>query len=214
MVLLGSVNYYYVMPCVKFIILLGLPKLENILTRICFLVENLAIKPNDTQGLAKGIYNIIIKFPIIGRFLESFRGNKNNYNRSSPFRLFYTDIIKNKMNISPLTKISKFTTIHIATIVENKVELSYSYKGNISDLEVLLKNHSLYFTGLISNFVSNYSNITYKINLRCTDQIVCINTTFKNGHIEEFNLNRTNLNFANSKVDEKAVSNIYSLNSN
>lgn len=98
-------------------------------------------------------------------------------------------------------------------IAENKLEASYLYERNINNLEVLLKNNSLSLTGLISNFVSKYSNLTCKINLICADQIVSINTKFKNGNLEAFNLERTNLKFANSKVDKEAVSNIYSLNS-
>lgn len=116
------------------------------------------------------------------------------------------------MNIYPLTKISKFTRIDIARIVENKVELFYSYKGDISSLEVQLKNYNLYLRDLISNFVSSYSNLTCKINLTCADQIVTINTTFKNGHLEEFNLNRIHLNFVN-EVDKKSAFNINFLNS-
>jgi len=131
-------------------------------------------------------------------------------NISSPFRSSCSDIIKNKMNIYPLTKISKFTRIDIARIVENKVELFY--KGDISSLEVRLKNYNLYLRDLISSFVSSYSNLTCKINLTCADQIVTINTTFKNGHLEEFNLNRIHLNFVN-EVDKKSAFNIKFLNS-
>jgi hypothetical protein len=190
---------------------LGLTKLENLFTRIN-LVENSDIKANGTQPLAEGIYNIITKFPIFGRLLYSFRLYDYNYNISSPFRSFYNGVIKNKMNIYPLTKISKFTRIDLFTKVEKRVELIYSYKGNAINLESLLKNNSLYLRNLISNFVSNYSNITCKINLICSDQIVSINTIFKNGHIEEFNLNRTNINFVN-KMDKKAESNLNFLNS-
>lgn len=211
MILLGSINYYYVIPYFKFIIFLGLTKLENLFTRI-FLVENSDIKANGTQPLSEGIYNIITKFPIIGRLFYSIRSYYYNYNISSPFRSFYNGVIKNKMNIYPLTKISKFTRIDLFTKVEKRVELYYSYTGNVINLEALLKNNSLYLKNLISNFVSNYSNITCKINLICSDQIVSINTIFKNGHFEEFNLNRTNLNFVN-KVDKKAESNLNFLNS-
>jgi len=219
MFILGWINCYYVIPLVKFILALGLTNATHIFDRISLLFENTASKnsnseslANGTQPLAEGIYNIITKFPIIGRLLYSFRSNNFNYSISSPFRSSYNEVIKNNINIYPLTKISKFTRIDIARIVENKVELFYSYKGNISSLEVQLKNYSLYLRNLISNFVSNHSNLTCKINLICADQIVSINTTFKNGHLEEFNLNRTNLNFSN-KVDKNAASNVNFLNS-
>ena len=225
MILLGCINYYYVMPYVEFIMFLGLTKLDDLLTRV-YLVHNLAIITNSTQSLSEGIYNIITKFPIIGRFFNSFRSYDYNYNLSSPFRSSYNGIIKNKINIYPLTKISKFTIIDLFTKVENKVELFYSYKGNVINLEALLKNNSLYLSNLISSFVSNYTNLTCKINLICADEIVSIKTSFKNGHLEEFNLNRTNLNFANkvdknpgsdlnfvNKVDENASTNLNFINS-
>lgn len=204
MFLLGSLNYYYIMPYVKVVMYLSLTKLDYLITRIFGLIENSEIKGDNTQSLHQGIYNIITKFPIIGRLLGSFKTYKNDYdNISSPFRLSFNQILKNKVNIYPLSKISKFTTIDIATIVDNKVEHFYSYKGTIRNLELLLKNNSLYFTGLISNFFSDYSNLTCKIHLQCVNEIISINTTFKNGNIEEFNLNRTNLNLSN-KVDKKA----------
>ena len=89
-----------------------------------------------------------------------------------------------------------------------------------------MKNNSLYLSNLISSFVSNYTNLTCKINLICADEIGSIKTSFKNGHLEEFNLNRTNLNFANkvdknpgsdlnfvNKVDENASTNLNFINS-
>lgn len=105
---------------------LGLTKLDNILTRISILIEKSAIKPNNTKSLSEGIYNIITKFPIIGRFLESFKTYQiNKLNFANPFKLPYNGIIKPKINIYPFKKISKFSNINIATIVENKVEFNY-----------------------------------------------------------------------------------------
>ena len=146
----------------------------------------------------------------MGRLLTSFRSYGYNYNRLSPFRSSSSELIKYKINIYPLTKISKFSRINLATIVENRVELFY--KGNIHSLEALLKYDSLYLRNLISHFVSSYSNLTCKINLTCSDQIININTAFKNGHLEEFSLNRTNLNYVN-EVDKKAAGNLNFLNS-
>jgi hypothetical protein len=68
----------------------------------------------------------------------------------------------------------------------------------MDNLEVLLKNNSLSVKGIISNFVSNYSNLTCKINLICADEIVSINMLSKNGCIEQFNLNKISTSFANS----------------
>lgn len=211
MMLLGSVNYYYVLPYFKVIMFLGLTKLNHLLSRI-YLTDYSAMKTTSNQSLAEGIYNIITKFPIMGRLSSSFRSYGYNYNILSPFRSSYNELIKYKINIYPITKISKFTKIDLFTNVEKRIELFYLYKGNINSLEALLKNDSLYLRDLISHFVSSYSNLTCKINLTCADQIVNINTSFKNGHLEEFNLNRTNLNFV-SEVDKKASSNVNFLNS-
>ena len=196
MMLLGSVNYYYVLPYFKVIMFLGLTKLNNLLSRV-YLADYSAMKTTSNQSLAEGIYNIITKFPIMGRLFSSFRSYGYNYNILSPFRSSYNELIKYKINIYPITKISKFTRIDLFTNVEKRIELFYLYKGKINSLEALLKNDSLYLRDLISHFVSSYSNLTCKINLTCADQIVTINTTFNNGHLEEFNLNRIHLNFVN-----------------
>jgi hypothetical protein len=216
MMVLGSVNYYYVLPYFKVIMFLGLTKLNNVLSRI-YLADYSAMKATSNQSLAEGIYNIITKFPMMGRLFTSFRSYVYNYNilspfRSSPFRSSYNEVIKNNIHFYPLTKISKFTRIDLFTNVEKRIELFYLYKGNINSLETLLKDNSLYLRYLISHFVSSYSNLTCKINLTCADQIVNINTSIKNGHLEEFNLNRTNLNFVN-KVDKNTSSNLNFLNS-
>ena len=57
MVLLGSVNYYCVMPYVKLIMSLGLIKLDNIFTRVSLLKDS-SIIANNNQTLAEGFYNI------------------------------------------------------------------------------------------------------------------------------------------------------------
>lgn len=55
-----------------------------------------------------------------------------------------------------------------------------------------------YFADGISKVVSNYSNLTCKIHLTCDDQVIRIDTKFKNGHLEQFNLDTRNINFVNS----------------
>ena len=140
------------------------------------------MKATSNQSLAEGIYNIITKFPIIGRFFNSFRSYDYNYYISSPFRYSYDGVIKNYTTIYTFTKISKLTRIDLFTIIEKKVEIFY--EGNINYLKELLKNDSLYLRNLISHFVSSYSNLTCKINLTFSYQIVEINTIFKNGHLE------------------------------
>lgn len=119
MMVLGSVNYYYVLPYFKVIMFLGLTKLNNLLSHI-YLADYSAMKTTSNQSLAEGIYNILTKFPIIGRFFNSFRSYDYNYNISSPFRSSYDGVIKNKINIYPFTKISKFTRIDLFTNVEKE----------------------------------------------------------------------------------------------
>ena len=55
MFLLGSVNYYYLTPYVKVIMSSGLTKLDDIVRRVCLLIENPVIKANHTQSLDEGI---------------------------------------------------------------------------------------------------------------------------------------------------------------
>ena len=71
MVLLGSVNYYCVMPYVKLIMSLGLIKLDNIFTRVSLLKDS-SIIANNNQTLAEGFYNIMAKCPFIGKYFKSF----------------------------------------------------------------------------------------------------------------------------------------------
>jgi hypothetical protein len=212
MVLFGTFNYYYIMPYVQNILSLILTKLDTLVTRICFLVEN-SSKGNDTQSLAEGIFYIVTNLPVVGRLLQSFMTITNNhYNIYSPFRLPYNGLIKNKIYFYPLTKISKFTTIHIATIIQNKVEFFSSYRGNDPNLELNLKKNYLYLTRLISNFISDYSKLTGEINLRCAYKQVIINTSLNKVNLEDYSLNKNNLNFA-FKIDDKGVSYLDLLNS-
>lgn len=204
MVLLSSVNYYCVMPYVKFRMFLSLTKLDNILTRICLLVENLDIKADDTQGLAEGIYNIITKFTIIGRYLESPRINYNNI--YSPFRRSYYNPFKYKVNVYPLAAISRLNNQFMFTIIENKFSALYLYQGTVGSLELQWKkNYMNHTTGLISDFPSIYSNFTCNVRLICSDQMVDIYSTVKNNSLEQF-LERTNIeNFAYKSPNLKAT---------
>jgi hypothetical protein len=196
MVLFGSVNYYYIMPYLKVIIFLYLTKLDNVFTRVCFLLEYLAIKNYRTQSFAEGLFNIITKTPFIGRLLHVFAlllepfYNHNFYDyykRYNPFKVSNYGIFKNKINIFPLTpKISKFTIIHIATILVSDKILLYRDKANInpSGLKVPFVNNTLYLKDVMYNLICNHYYITYNINLKCTDTVFNIATTFKNENFE------------------------------
>lgn len=77
--------------------------------------------------------------------------------------------------------------------MKKHIEVSYTYKGNSSDLNILLRNNFLYLQRVISNITSSSSNSTYKINLTCSNQIVSMDAKFKNGHLEQYSLNKINL---------------------
>lgn len=83
--------------------------------------------------MAEGIFNILAKFPIVGRYLKLPRVSNSYSNMSRPFILSYNGWIKEKTYIYPLRTISKFSKICIATIVESK--LSYTYKETTSNLQ-------------------------------------------------------------------------------
>jgi hypothetical protein len=125
MVLLGSVNYYCVMPYVKLIMSLGLIKLYNIFTRVILFIQDSRYIPNNNKTLAEGFYNIMAKCPFIGKYFKSFGMNKiySNYILST-FRLTYKNGFKNIINTYPLTKVSKFTAVFIPKITENKLKAS------------------------------------------------------------------------------------------
>ena len=195
MILLGSANYYYVIPYVKVIMSLGLTKLYNIFTQICLLVENSTIKTDYHETLTEGIYNILVKFPIIGRYLELFKISHKNYKDiHSPFRMFYHNPFKYKVNIYPLAAISKFNNKFMFTIVENKLAVLHLYGVTVDSLELQWKkNYMNYTTALTYHLPFTYNNFACNGKLICSDQMVDIYSTVKNNSLELFYLERTNL---------------------
>lgn len=147
----------------------------------------------------QGFYSIKDLF---GNGLDLFKSyySSLNLDRSSPFRKFHSKIFSIEKQPRGLTKINKFIPMSIPN-VENRIEASYLYKGSINELAIILQNNSLYLKGVISNFVSNYSYLTCKINFICDDLIVNINTVHKKGYLESMNINKTYLNFSNKKGD-------------
>jgi hypothetical protein len=142
---------------------------------------------------------IITNFPMFRKLSTLFSPYiVNNMDRSSPFRLPYENIIKNPINTYCLNKLSRFNPVDIARIIPNRLDVSYSYKGSRGDLNLLLRKNLLYLKGVIYNFTSNYSNLTCSINLTYYGQKIRIDTIIKNGHLESFNLQRTNLDLAKS----------------
>jgi hypothetical protein len=201
MVIFAGFNCYFVIPYINGIVSLALTKSANTFTAICFLVENTAIKASYDQSLAGGFYNTVTKFPIIGKYIASFTKQlyHTNYNNIfSPFRLYYSNIFKMSKNILPLAKISKFTPINIATILPNKLEVFSCYIGKVTDLNLLFKKHVLSFAHCISNYVSTHSNLVCKVNLICSDEIVTIDTSIKNGYLQPFSVDRIPIGLKNS----------------
>lgn len=176
------------MPYLEVVMSLGLIKLESIITHICIWVKDSAGRLYNTQSLLDGFYNILTKFPIIGRYLLSFRTNYPHYTaRVNPLKPSYKGVIRNIIAIYPLS-VSKFTRIIIPIrntfILKNTFELNISCRNNFSHLEGLIKKNPLYLRDFISSLASKYGNYICKIHLRCPDQIVTVNAEFKSGHFE------------------------------
>jgi hypothetical protein len=198
MVIFACFNFYYVIPYLiasSFLASLGVTY-----TNICDFVNKTDIKVSNHQGLVEGICNILTKYPIIGKKLEEFSKlyHTNISDRFPSFRRSYSNEFKTSTKIFPLNKISKFTPINIANIMPNKLEVTYHYKGSASFLNIFLKNKVLSFSNGISNFVSTHSNLVCKVHLICSDEIVTIDTSIKNGYLQPFSVDRIPIGLKNS----------------
>jgi len=143
---LGSINYYLILPLIKTLVVWILIESYEKFTNFSIWFN----KPIEVtnESLVEGIYSIIIKFPMIGRSLGVIFNRVNytyNNDRYSPFRIFYTNVVKSISNVYSLTKISKFTPINIAVIIPNMIESSYIYNGNINSLESPIFDWEEYF---------------------------------------------------------------------
>ena len=202
MSLLGGVNYFYLIPYINMLASPILAYLGSKYLEYCSLVD---FKYSYNEDLVEGICNILNKFPIISKYLPLFTKQLYNTNTSyilSPFRLIYTKIIKVSNPFIPLTKLSKFTSITIATIIPNKADVFISYKGRIADISLLFRS----FAADISKFVSNCSNLKCEINLTNTGEIVTINSVFKNLCFEEYYLEKITGNIkSNFSYEENSI---------
>lgn len=116
----------------------------------------------------------------------SSKSNYNNYNKITPFRHPHVNALKVEKSITPLTRVSRFTSINIATIIPKNIGVSYIYVGKGYALDSFFRKNLLSFAADISNIVSSYSSLTCKIHLKCLDEIVSMDAIFKKGHFEEF----------------------------
>ena len=194
--ILGGINFYYILPFVKFILGVGLTNATNIFNKICLFIENTGSKNSNSESLAKGLYKILTKLPLLGRYLESTIKGLNvdiSNNRSSPFRINHKYLIRKIMPVYPLIKLSRFTTIFIPQIVCGEWKASFEYKGTLTELALIFKSNRVYLTDVISKFIGKHSNFQCKVKIICNNSIVNLNAKFNKGLLQEFNLSKVYL---------------------
>jgi len=194
--ILAGINFYYIIPLVKFIIGLGLTNATNMFNRISLFIENTGGKNSNSESLAKGLNKILTKLPLLGRYLKStVKGLivDNSKNRSSPFRINPKYLIRNIMPVYPLIKLSRFTTIFIPQIVSGEWKASFEYKGTLTELAIIFNSNRVYLTDVISKFICKHSNLQCKVKILCNNSIVNLNANFNKGILQEFNLSKVYL---------------------
>jgi hypothetical protein len=111
--ILGGINFYYVIPLVKFILALGLTNATNIFNKTAIFIENTGSKKSTSEGLAEGIYKIFTRLPLLGRYLESSVKGLNVH--TMPFKSIVEDIkTMLEYNKSILEDILLIKVIHCA----------------------------------------------------------------------------------------------------
>lgn len=184
MVLFGSINYYYLIPYVKGIMSLSLTNTINGFNKLSLFTYSTSCKDYNSENLAKGLYSVLITFPIIGRYVESFMISYNN-RIFSPFIRSYNNPFKFTVNVYPLTSISKFNNKYMYKIVANKLFSLYLYEGMMDSLELQWKiNDRSPSTALVLDFPFTYRNITSNVKWICSDQIMDLYSTVKDNSFE------------------------------
>ena len=199
----GLINYYVFIPYLYVLIPLFLNKLYIISTRLHDLFQspvngeeitnNLGSKGEITNNIGKGVYDILKKFPMFGRYLDDFFSNLkaiNNVYVDSPFRNHITPLVK-KVIIYPFNKISKFTSINLPQIVENHVEVSYVFKTPVNNFKLFLINNSEYIKDYVYSSVFKYSNFNLSLKVGLDDQGINTKASFKNGCLESYTVEKT-----------------------
>lgn len=192
--ILAVFNFHFVLPYLNIIGSSVLARFGVTFTNKCNFVNNIGTMVSY-KGLLEGIYNIINAFPLLQKIFKiiNILQGSNTTKMLSTFRLTYNNPFINIPNVIPLTKLSKFTSINIAEIIPNKLNVSISYKGNANDLTLMFRS----FVAEISNLVSSYSKLDCNIHLTCPGEKITIHSVFENGNLQEYSFDRTPVNLKN-----------------
>ena len=205
MFIFGGLNYYYIIPLVEVILALFYTKLNNIFNLLNVFIEKGSITCNTSETFKKGIFNMISKCPILGRYLAEWVKclSMNNFKYiTSPFRVYYSNIFRKEIIVYHFTKLSKFTTIYIAKPVYHQWEFSFNYNDSSNTFSNIIKNNWVDCKKILYKTAKDYLNIKYNIKLISADYLVDVNAKFTNGILTELNLDKTNLSQFKPKLDK------------
>jgi hypothetical protein len=195
MVTLGSLNYFYIVPYLYPLVLTNLSTLYSFYTNI-LITNNLTSFCEILNIIGNGLYDILIKFPMLGRYVGGFFSSlkaTNNVYVDSPFRNHITPLVKKVIPIYPFNKISKFTPITFPRMVENHVEVSYLFETHVSNFRLFLSNNSEVIKVYVSDLAFKYSNLNLRLKVGLEDQTTNIKASFKNGCLESYTVKSTNV---------------------
>lgn len=125
MLILGWINYVHIIPYINELTF-NLGYLQLKYTNFCLYITNILDSEEEiTNMIGKGIYDILKKFPMVGRYLDVFLSNvkaANNVCVDSPFRN-HNSSFKKATPVYHFKRISRFTPINFPLILENEVQI-------------------------------------------------------------------------------------------
>jgi hypothetical protein len=200
MITLGWVNYLYIIPYIYPLVLTNLATLYSLYTNI-LIANNLPSLGEISNIVGNGLYDILKKFPVFGRYIDGFFSKLKSTNSGyvdSPFRNHITPLVKKVIVIYPFNIISKFTSINLPRILENHVEVSYEIKTHVNNFKVFLVNNSQIIKDYVSSSVFKYSNLNLSLKVGLEDQTTNIKASFKNGCLESYTVENTRVKDSSS----------------
>jgi hypothetical protein len=104
-------NFYFVLPYLNIIASSVLATIGVTYTNACNFVNKTGTMVSNREGLLEGIYKIINAFPIFHKILKLFNTlqETNTSNVLSTFRVTKSNPLKIIHNVTPLTKLSRFS---------------------------------------------------------------------------------------------------------
>jgi hypothetical protein len=200
MVTLGWLNFFYIIPCLYPLVLTYYSSLSSFYTNL-LIINNLPSFCEILNIIGNGLYDILIKFPMFGRYVGGFFSSlkaTNNVYVDSPFRNHITPLVKKVIPIYPFNKISKFTPITFPRMVENHVEVSYLFETHVNNFKLFLSNNSEVIKVYVSDLAFEYCNLTLSLKVGLEDQTTNIKASFKNGCLESYTVESTNVKDSSS----------------